>query len=351
MRKLRILLTANPERPVPPRLYGEAERVIELLVTMYRRRGHEVGLAAHRESQTEVHALYPWPSVISQTRMDLLRNAISLRDAAKKFHPDVIHSFSRLLYLYPLLLGKRRPLIMSYQHEPKTANIARTKKLDWRGILSFTGCSEYLCGQGRPGGGDWTTIHNCADMDVYTFQPKVAGGAPLVFLSRIEQIQGTHLAIEAAKRAGVPLVIAGNHARKGENALYWYKMIEPLLGKDGVEYVGPVDDRQKNELLGKARALIVPIQWNEPSGNVFIEALARGTPVISSPRGALPEIVKDGEHGYLCEGVDALVEAIKSAGRIDRNACRQHAEENFSAGVIAERYLNHYVRCIEYASH
>src|SRR5207302_4891594 len=131
-----------------------------------------------------------------------------------------------------------------------------------------------------------------------------------------------HLAIEAARRAGRRLIIAGNHSATAAEADYWRAEIEPRLGKDGIEYIGPVDDRQKYELLGRAAALLVPIQWDEPFGIVFADALACGTPVIACPRGALPEIVVPGTNGYLAESVAGLVDAIAALGAIDRGRCR-----------------------------
>ncbi len=111
--------------------------------------------------------------------------------------------------------------------------------------------------------------------------------APLCFLSRVESIKGADWAIEIARRTGHRLVIAGNHADSGAEGDYWRTKIEPWIGRDGIEYVGPVDDVQKNKVLGEARAMVVPIQWNEPFGIVFAEALGCGTPVISCPRGSL----------------------------------------------------------------
>jgi glycosyltransferase involved in cell wall biosynthesis len=204
--------------------------------------------------------------------------------------------------------------------------------------LRFTGCSEYICRAGRQGGGQWTAIPNFVDVGTYTFRARVAPDAPLIFLSRVEAIKGAHLAIEAARRAGRRLVIAGNHAESGDNGRYWRDRVLPHLDRDGIEYVGPVDDRRKNELLGQAAALLVPIQWEEPFGIVFVEALACGTPVISCPRGALQEIVREGREGYLSETMEQLVQSIHDIPCIDRCACRQRVETSFSADVIIGQY-------------
>jgi glycosyltransferase involved in cell wall biosynthesis len=332
---MRILLTADPELPVPPLTYGGIERIIADLIRGLRRRGHAVGLAAHPESNAEVDRFYPWPGAASRGAWPTLRNGWTLRRAAADFRPDVLHSFSRLMYLLPLL-PSRLPKIMSYQRPPSLRTTRWARRLS-RGSLSFTGCSEHICRTGRRAGGRWEAIPNFVDPERYTFRPEVPAHAPLVFLSRVEPIKGTHLAIAAARKAGRRLVIAGNHFDSGENGRYWSEQIEPHFGRD-VEYVGPVDDVRKNELLGGAAAMLVPVQWEEPFGIVFAESLACGTPVLSCPRGALPEIVRDGREGFLAETVEELAAAAGKLNTIDRAACRERAEKAFSAGEVVRRY-------------
>jgi len=141
-------------------------------------------------------------------------------------------------------------------------------------------------------------------------------------------------------------MIAGNHGETGEEGRYWYEEIVPHLGKDGIEYVGTVDDVQKNELLGQAAAMVVPIEWDEPFGIVFAEALACGTPVISCPRGALPEIVRQGIDGYLVNSLAEGSTAVENLGKIDRHNCRQRVEECFSAPIIVDKYDRLYTQLI-----
>ena len=114
---MRILLTADPELPVPPKLYGGIERIVDALVRGFRRRGHEVGLVANGDSTSEADRLFPWPGRESQNRLDSIRNAMVLASATRSFQPDVLHSFSRIAYLVPLL-RKPLPKIMSYQRRP-----------------------------------------------------------------------------------------------------------------------------------------------------------------------------------------------------------------------------------------
>jgi glycosyltransferase involved in cell wall biosynthesis len=231
---------------------------------------------------------------------------------------------------------------MSYQREPSLRTVGLAARLAAPGILTFTGCSAYIAGLGRRGGGVWYAVPNFVDTKEFTFRGAVENDAPMVFLSRVESIKGADLAIAIARRAGVHLLIAGNHADSGPEADYWRQRIAPEIGKAGIEYLGPVDDRQKNELLGRARAMLVPIQWNEPFGIVFAEALACGTPVISCPRGALPEIVRSGREGFLIETIEEGVEAVRRIGSVDRVACRNRAERHFSVNAVLGRYLDLY---------
>lgn len=333
---MRILLTADPELPVPPRTYGGIERIVADLATSLRQRGHTVGLAAHPDSTAPTDRFYPWLGAASQHGRDTLRNAWALRRAIADFKPDVVHSFSRLMYLLPVL-ASGCPKIMSYQRQPSLRTTTWARRLA-RGRLTFTGCSEHICRTGRRGGGRWEVIPNFVDVARYTFRAQVPADAPLVFLSRVEPIKGAHLAIEVVYRAGRRLLIAGNHADDGMNGRYWREQIEPNIGRNGIEYVGPVDDRQKDELLGAAAALLVPVQWEEPFGIVFAEALACGTPVLSCPRGALPEIVREGKEGFLCESVEQLTAAVGRLPEIERRACRERVERAFAVESIVRRY-------------
>jgi glycosyltransferase involved in cell wall biosynthesis len=340
---MRIVLTADPEIEVPPRLYGGIERIVDGLVRRLRAQGHRVCLVAKPGSQCSADAFYGWPGASSLSLSDTLANTWTLWKAVRAFKPDVIHSFSRLAYLTPLLRG-RIPIVMTYERDPTLRTVAMAVRIAAPDVIRFTGCSDYIADCGRPAGGNWQGIPNFFEIDSLSFNPTVAANAPLCFLSRVESIKGAHWAVEIARRTGQRLVIAGNHADSGEEGAYWREQIEPSIGRDGIEYVGPVDDAQKNKVLGEARAMIVPIQWDEPFGIVFAEALACGTPVISCPRGSLPEIVRPGIDGFLIRSIEEGCEAVARIGTIDRASCRRRAEQNFAPEVVVSRYVDVYER-------
>jgi glycosyltransferase involved in cell wall biosynthesis len=165
-----------------------------------------------------------------------------------------------------------------------------------------------------------------------------------VFLGRVEEIKGPHIAIEVAKRAGIPLVIAGNVPSEYQS---WFDSnIGPHIDNRLIHYVGPVDDQQKNALLGSARAFLMPVLWEEPFGIVMAEAMACGTPVIGYRRGAVPEIVTHGETGFVVDELDEMIDAVARVGVIDREAARQRAVDCFSDNRICDAYLAVYQRIL-----
>ncbi len=343
---MRVLLVCDPILPVPPTGYGGIERIVDSLAGEYRARGHEVGLVAHPASTCSVDAFFPWPGRDVRGRRDTLRNALALRAAARAFRADVVHNFARLIYLLPLLLlDRRQPKLMSYQRHTGPRQIRWARRLGGAS-LRFTGCSEFICGMGRPAGGDWSAVPNFVDPAKIDFVPRVPRDAPLVFLSRVESIKGPDLAIAIARRAGRRLLLAGNRPAGGHEARFFDEKVAPHLGRDGIEWVGEVGDARKNELLGGAAAMLVPIQWDEPFGIVFAESLAAGTPVLTCARGALPEIVAPGRTGFFLRGEEDGADFVSRLGELDRAACRTAAEQRFSLGVCAQRYLELYARRI-----
>jgi glycosyltransferase involved in cell wall biosynthesis len=333
---MRILLTADPFLPVPPPLYGGIERIVAALLIGLQRYGHQVGLVAHPESRAAADFFLPWPEPSAGSPLAHARNMLALRRAVQLFHPSVVHSFSRLLYLVPFF-ASRIPKLMSYQRFVGGRQISLAASVAGSSIV-FTGCSRFIATMGARSGGAWRAIPNFVDTDFYQLQPRVAADAPLLFLSRIEPLKGADLAIAVAKKTGRRLVLAGNHAEAGAERRYWDEVIKPEIGKNGIQYAGPVGDEAKRELLGAAAALIVPIQWDEPFGIVFAEALACGTPVITCPRGASSEIVRHGVEGFFMRDVEQGCGAVVKLDGIDRRACRARAEQAFSTAAVVPQY-------------
>lgn len=333
-RPLNIAMTADPDLPVPPRLYGGAERLIDMLIRGMVARGHAVTLFAHPESHTAA-TLVPYPGPSSLSRTSTLRNMLSVSGGVVGGGFDLVHSFGRIAYLLPLLPMTGLPKLMTYQREITPSSVRWGHRLG-RGSLHFSAISQHMIA-GVEKLAHWYQVYNGVPMDVYDFSPAVAADAPLVFLGRIEHIKGTHLAIEIARRSGRRLVIAGNIP--ASETAYFEAQVKPHIDDDQVRYVGAVDDIQKNALLGAAAAFLMPILWEEPFGLVMAEAMACGTPVLGLRRGAVPEIVDDGVTGFVRDDVEGLVQCVSRLGEIDRLACRRAAEQRFSDDVIVDNYL------------
>ncbi len=334
---MRILITVDPLIPVPPKEYGGIERIVDWLSRSLTANGHTVGLVAHFQSECEIPIKYRWGVFHTRLIPDGIICLRELRKFVSDFKPDVVHSFSRIFYLLGLLSNSSCPLLMSYQRHPSLKSV-KLANVVFGNRLKFIGCSSYITELGKKGGGLWFCVHNGVELSKYQYTAEVANDAPIVFLSRIEPIKGTHLAVQIAKQSGRKLIIAGNFPSKGKSSRYWYDVIKPKVDGKYIEYVGPVNDIEKNKLLSQACALLVPVQWDEPFGIVFVEALACGTPVISCPKGALPEIVTNGKNGYLIQNVEQGVWAVNNIDKISREYCRKLAEQNFSSDVLVKKY-------------
>lgn len=338
-RRLKIFVTADPLIPVPPRLYGGIERVIALLVDGLVERGHEVTLFAHAESR--VDGTFVSYSSTEGSGWSAVRHAATIAREVLRGRPDVVQSFGRLAYLLPVL-PMALPKVMSYQRYVTPAAIRRAEALA-RGSLSFTGCSHSLV-EPVAGTGQWTVIYNAVSMSDYAPTPTVTSDAPLVFLGRVEHIKGTHIAIEVARRTGRKLIIAGNVPDADLHQAYFREQIEPHVDGDRISYIGPVDDAAKNALLGRAACLLMPVLWDEPFGIVMAEALACGTPVVGFRRGAVPEVVRHGTTGWVCDDTAGMVDGVSRIETFDRQACRRDAEERFSQHALVDAYEKLFLR-------
>jgi glycosyltransferase involved in cell wall biosynthesis len=186
------------------------------------------------------------------------------------------------------------------------------------------------------------TIYHGLPVNLYDFRE--ARGDYLIFVGRISPEKRADRAIEIAKRTGMKLVIASKVDKV--DRYYFNKQIKPLLDHPIVEFVGEIGEKEKNELVGNAYALVFPIDWPEPFGLVMIEALACGTPVIAMRRGSTPEIIEHGVNGFICDTVDDMVKAVEQVSSLDRRLCRQSFEERFSAPRMARDYVKVYERIV-----
>jgi glycosyltransferase involved in cell wall biosynthesis len=343
---MRVLLVMDPLIPVPPHHYGGIERVIADLADALIDRGHRVTLWAAPGSATKA-ALESFGEEGEWTRWSNVRNtlALSARFIRDDGRFDVIHNFGRLAYL-SVVFPWNVPKVQTYMRTINPDNMRKAARLGAR-RMHFTAVSAAIRDTGAPGGGEWSVIYNCAEPARYTFR----GGtdpekAPLVFLGRLDRCKGPHTAIEVARRLNRRLIIAGNVSPVAEEQKFFEQQVAPKIDGTLVSYVGPVDDVQKNALLGGAAAMLMPIEWEEPFPVVLPESLLCGTPVISFRRGGVPEGIDEGKTGFTCETVEQMCAAVGLLAQIDRAACRAEAERRFSGRAITGDYEALYERLL-----
>jgi glycosyltransferase involved in cell wall biosynthesis len=261
---------------------------------------------------------------------------------ARKF--DVIHFHSDYLH-FPLLRRHATPGVTTLH--------GRVHPHDLRPLFDEFGEAPLVSisdSQRRPLlEANWqATVYHGLPRDLHTFRQ--SGGDYLLFIGRISPEKRLDRAIEIARQAGRRLIVAAKIY--DEDRAYYQNSIEPLLrdSKSFVEFIGEVGGEDKDELIGNANALLFPIDWPEPFGLVMIEALACGTPVIAWNNGSVPEVLANGETGFVVDTIDEAVQAVGQVARLSRNACRRAFEQHFDATRMAQNYVEVYSRLIERAS-
>jgi glycosyltransferase involved in cell wall biosynthesis len=337
---MKILIIMDPGIPVPPIGYGGHERLVYMFAKHYKEFGHEVDLLVSPGSEVEGCLVYTFGKEGFPPKKEDARRAVFEAWQFLWKHRSrysLIHNFGRLAYLLPIL-NTSTCKIMTYGREITKRNISYINKLPNRNMV-FTGCSKSLVSRGGIAG-NWYTVYNAIEFKKYTLRTDVGFNAPLVFLGRLERVKGCHTAIKVAKLTGSKLIIAGNTSHLSDEQQYFKNEIEPFIDGDQIKYIGQVDDYQKNKILGEAKALLFPIEWEEPFGMVMIEAMACGTPVIGFNRGSVSEVITEEITGKIVSNEDEMIKAVEMIKYVDRKKCRVLAESQFDVAVIAYNYLS-----------
>jgi glycosyltransferase involved in cell wall biosynthesis len=336
---MKILLVMDPGILVPPKGYGGHERLVYMFAREYNKLGHEVHLLVTTGSKVPDCTVHDF----GEERFPPTKiNALLAIPKAWKFlwhhrdQFDLVHNFGRLAYLLPILNHPVKK-IMTYGREVDGKNIAIINKLPNKN-LQFTAPSDDCVSTGNVAG-KWTTVYNAINTSKYDSRLTVPANAPLIFLSRIERVKGCHIAIDVAKATGDKLIIAGNISPLPEEKAYFENEIQPHIDGERIQYVGVVNDEQKNYYLGQAKAMLFPIDIREAFGMVMAEAMACGTPVIGFAKGAVPEVIVNDENGFVVQNKEEMIEAVKKLSAIDRKVCRQHAETRFDVSVLSLKFL------------
>jgi len=339
-RCLRIAIVAPPWLPIPPNGYGGTERVIALLADGLTAAGHDVTLFAATGSRTGARLVAPLdepPPVIGASPDEEAFHTIAAYLARHDF--DLIHDHTSLGPVFAGLVDDGPPVVHT-MHGPWTTGTRYKLGLvhDRVHLVAISHAQKRMNPSVRVAG----VVHNGIDIDAHPFQEHKDDF--LVFLGRVNPDKAPEVAIEVAQKTGRPLTMIIKRSEP-EEWEYWHDCVEPLVD-DSVTVLEQPPHDVKVDLLGRARALVCPINWPEPFGLVFVEALACGTPVITRPFGAAPEIVTD-DVGFLCDDVKDMVEAVEVASHISPHACRARAVDHFSGDAMVRGYTQVYESVLE----
>jgi glycosyltransferase involved in cell wall biosynthesis len=336
---LKIALIAPPFISVPPADYGGTELFIAQLGEGLQEAGAEVVVYANGQSRVNVERRWiydksQWPIKMESNAWmkELNHQSWAIRDAAKNC--DIVHLHSPQAICFSRFIEQPVLLTLHGHHQPHLSELyAHYPEVHYICISDFQRRQESMP--------RLRTIYHGIDLKQYRFSEKKK--PYLSFIGRIAPIKGTHLAIDVAKRTGIPLKIAGDVQPAYSD--YFEAKIKPEIDGRLVEYIGTADLKAKNELLCNSMAMLFPIQWNEPFGLVMVESMACGTPVLAMPGGSVPEVVRDGVSGYICRSVVSMAKRLKDLSLKPR-AIRQYVEQNFSLQHMVGNYLSMYEQAV-----
>jgi glycosyltransferase involved in cell wall biosynthesis len=336
---MRIAQIAPLVESVPPRLYGGTERIVSHLTEELVRQGHDVTLFASGDSVTTADLV---PCSVTALRLDpAVQDAIphymlmldQVRERADDF--DILH-FHIDLFQFPLFRD-RADRTLTTLHGRQDLPDLRGFYFGFRDmpLVSISHAQR----EPLPHANYIATVHHGIPSDALTpeFAPR---GGYVAFLGRISPEKRPDRAIRIARSFGIPLKIAAKVDKVDRD--YFREQIDPMLDGPGVEYIGEINERQKQEFLGQAAALMFPVNWPEPFGLVMIEAMACGTPVLAFRCGSVPEVVDEGVTGRIVETEDEAVAALGDVLSLDRPAVRRRFEERFTANRMAKDYVRLY---------
>ncbi len=333
---MRIAQIASIAFSVPPKSHGGTEIAIDLLTRGLVARGHDVTLFASGDSRTtaRLHAVTPHATQNDPAATSYLERELEVRNVAEAYRMadrfDLLHSHWPTPAAY-FSDRTARPSVMTYAYiEKHLHEYYRTNYPNLRAVC-ITEAQSRMLGGGLP---------------VVPFGVDV-GGIPfvaepedfLITVGRLVPHKGADRAIAIAAQVGMPLVIVGAVTHYlAESEPFYETRVRPFVDGRSVLHYPELPNDEVVRLMGRAKAFLFPISWDEPFGLVVAEVMAAGTPVVATPRGSLPELVAHGVTGFLGETDEELVAFVRRVGEIDRAACRRRAEERFGADRMVADY-------------
>lgn len=331
---------------VPPRKYGGTERVVYALTEELVKKGHDVTLFASGDSITSAKLVSVRPRPLREIRIENLygANAWTLLNIGLAYKMqnefDIIHDHNNDISL-PVANLSTTPVVMTI-HGAFNQNVKKIfQVLDRVNIVTISNAQSIPL----PNLNYVGNVYNGLNMDDYPFSDMPENY--LLFVGRISMEKGVHYAIDVAEQLELPLIIAAKLDQQAPHDVYYFhEFIEPKLS-DQIRWVGEIDEEQRNQLMSKAYCFLHPITWSEPFGLTLIEAMACGCPVIAFNKGSIPEVIKDGETGFVVRDTKEMIEAIFNINKIDRKRCRSYVLEKFNAKKMADEYEKIYQKVIK----
>ncbi|GAB3538155.1 glycosyltransferase family 4 protein [Pontibacter brevis] len=323
---------------VPPKLYGGTERVVSYLTEELVKQGHEVTLFASGDSSTSARLVSHIHNALrlnQHVEDPLAHHVVQMQDLAERAHEfDVLHFHTDYLH-FPLSALLKKPHLTTLHGRLDIPDLQYVyRKFKDQPVVSISDAQRTPLPQAN-----WLgTVYHGLPLDLY--QKGDGDGGYVTFIGRISREKRPDRAIEIAGKAGMRIKIAAKIDKADES--YFEHHIKHLLDQPHVEFIGEIGEDRKGEFLGKAKALLFPIDWPEPFGMVVIEAMACGTPVIAYNHGSIPEIINKGESGFVVDNTEDAVRALDNIDLLDRNKVREIFEKRFSVRVMAEHYVRLY---------
>lgn len=358
---MKIAHIAPPWICIPPQNYGGTEIVLYNLIEEQVAQGHDVTLFAPGDARTSARLISFFPRTLIgdgvpwQGHLKAYYHLHKAVEYIKDHTFDIVHthlSSSADMYLFPLMAHLLLPHVMTLHSQFPFDQVqawtghADELYMEWASSVPIVVMSKHAQARNVFPLNIVNVIHH--GLPGTNFQVPVKQPEPFfVWLGRFVPEKGPHLAIAAAQKAGVPLILAGTIDRHVEASVaYFEQEIKPHIDDQHVKYVGPVNMKQKIDLLSRARGLLNPLQWEEPFGMVMIEAMAVGCPVIAFQRGAAPEIVMHGKSGFLVQNVHEMVHFIARIDELDRRRVHAHAKRHFTISTMTQKYTTLYQQII-----
>jgi glycosyltransferase involved in cell wall biosynthesis len=335
---MRIAQVSPLYESCPPQLYGGTERIVSYLTEELVRQGHEVTLFASGDSQTGATLRAACDRALRldpRCKDPLPHHLVMLNRVARSADAfDIIHFHADFLHfpLFAPLSGKTLTTAHGRLDLPDLLPLFR--EFPMMPVVSISDSQRAPV----PWANWQGTVHHGLPADLYV--PGRGDGGYLAFIGRISPEKGVEKAIKIARRVRIPLKVAAKIDKADLD--YYNSKVKRLLKGPGVEFLGEIGEREKGEFLGRAMALLFPINWPEPFGLVMIEAMANGTPVIAFRRGSVPEIIDEGVTGFVVDSVDRAIAAVPRAAALDRDGVRRCFEERFSVERMARDYVELY---------